>query len=265
MRAQLGYAMLAIGTAAAVLGVATLGAGIHLHRPALLRLARRYVIVVLAAAVGAFVVMESAMFAHDFSFAYVADNVARATPGLYTFTAAWSALEGSILLWALALSAYVGFTTWRFRARAEDPLVAWATLVQLVVLALLLRVDALPGEPVPGGARRDPDRRAGPEPAAAEQPARRDPPADPLRGLRRVHDPVLVRDRRARDRPLRRRAGSPTCGARRSSRSGSSPSASSSARSGATRCSAGAATGVGIRWRTRRCCRGSPRSRSSIR
>ena len=40
------------------------------------------------------------------------------------------------------------FTTWRFRERADDPLVAWATLVQLVVLVLLLRADAVPGEPV---------------------------------------------------------------------------------------------------------------------
>ena len=113
MRAQLGYAMLAIGAAAAVLGIATLATGIRLHRPALFRLARRYVVIVLLSALGAMIVMESALFAHDFSIQYVAENVARATPGLYTFTAAWGALEGSILLWALALSAYVGFTTWR--------------------------------------------------------------------------------------------------------------------------------------------------------
>ena len=91
--------------------------------------------------------MESALFAHDFSIAYVADNLARATPGLYTFTAAWSALEGSILLWALALSAYVGFTTWRFRERAEDPLVAWATLVQLVVLGFFFVLMLFPANP----------------------------------------------------------------------------------------------------------------------
>jgi cytochrome c-type biogenesis protein CcmF len=139
--------MLAVGTAAAVLGVGTLAAGIRLQRPALLRLARRYVLLVLLASVGAFVVMESAMFAHDFSIAYVADNVARATPGLYTFTAGWSALEGSILLWALALSAYVGVNTWRFRSRAEDPIVAWATLVQLVVLLFFFLLMLFPANP----------------------------------------------------------------------------------------------------------------------
>jgi len=147
VRAQLGYAMLAIGAAAAVLGIATLATGIRLHRPALLRLARRYVVIVLLSAVGAMIVMESALFAHDYSIQYVAENVARATPGLYTFTAAWGALEGSIMLWALALSAYVGFTTWRFRARAEDPLVAWATLVQLVVLGFFFLLMLFPANP----------------------------------------------------------------------------------------------------------------------
>src|SRR4029450_13882022 len=53
VRAQLGCARLAIGAAAAVLGMATLAAGIHLHRPALLRLARRYVVIVLLGALGA--------------------------------------------------------------------------------------------------------------------------------------------------------------------------------------------------------------------
>ena len=77
----------------------------------------------------------------------MADNVARATPGLYTFTAVWSALEGSILLWALALSAFVGFTTWRFRSRADDPLVAWATLVQLVVLLFFFLLMLFPANP----------------------------------------------------------------------------------------------------------------------
>ncbi len=139
--------MLAMGAAAAVLGVATLGAGISLHRPALMRFARRYVVIVLLATLGAFAVMESALFAHDFSLRFVADNVARATPGLYTFTAAWSALEGSILLWALALSGYVAFTTWHFRHRAEDPVVAWATLVQLLVLGFFFVLMLFPANP----------------------------------------------------------------------------------------------------------------------
>jgi cytochrome c-type biogenesis protein CcmF len=134
MRSQLGYGLLTIGTAAAALGVATLATGIARHNVRLLELGRRYIVVILGAAIGAFAVMESALFAHDYSMKYVVNNVAHATPGLYTFTALWSALEGSILLWALALSVYVAVTAWRFRRRVGDPLVAWATLVQYVVL-----------------------------------------------------------------------------------------------------------------------------------
>jgi len=147
MRAQLGYGILAIGTAAAVLGAATLIAGLALRLPALLALARRYVFVVLLAAIGAFAVMESALFAHDYSINYVTENVARATPGLYTFTAGWGALEGSILLWSLALSVYVAFTTWHFRGRATDPVVAWATLVQLLVLCFFFALMLFPANP----------------------------------------------------------------------------------------------------------------------
>src|SRR2546421_291331 len=117
MRAQLGYGLLTIATAAAALGLVTTAVGITRGQARLLDLRRRCVVVVVFAAVGAFVVMESALFAHDFSLQYVANNVARATPGLYTFTAAWAALEGSILLWGLALSIYVGATAWRFRNR----------------------------------------------------------------------------------------------------------------------------------------------------
>jgi cytochrome c-type biogenesis protein CcmF len=170
LRAQLGYALLAIGTAAALLGIATLGAGIHLQRPALLRTARRYVVVVVLAAVGAFVVMETALFSHDFSIAYVADNVAHATPGLYTFTAAWSALEGSILLWSLALSAYVAFATWRFRDRADDPLVAWATLVQLVVLGFFFLLMLFPANPFKAVTGVIPTDGQGPNPLLQNNP-----------------------------------------------------------------------------------------------
>ncbi|HEV7525741.1 MAG TPA: heme lyase CcmF/NrfE family subunit [Acidimicrobiia bacterium] len=153
MRAQLGYGLLTIGTVAAALGMATLAFGLATGRRALLDIGRRYVAVILVSAIGAFVVMETAMFAHDFSIKYVADNVARATPGLYTFTAVWGALEGSILLWALLLSVYVAVTTWRFRDRSGDPLVAWATLVQYAVLLFffaLMLFSANPFKSQPG-------------------------------------------------------------------------------------------------------------------
>jgi cytochrome c-type biogenesis protein CcmF len=155
---------------ASALGVATLAVGIATGQRALLDLGRRCVVFVLLAVVGAFVVMETALFGHDFSIKYVAEHVARATPGLYTFTAAWGALEGSILLWALLLSVYVGVTTWRFRHRFDDPLVAWAGLVQYAVLLFffaLMLFAANPFTPQPGAVPFD---GAGPNPLLQNHP-----------------------------------------------------------------------------------------------
>lgn len=70
-----------------------------------------------AAAAGA---MERALVSHDFSLVYVADNGSRATPLLYTAAALWGALEGSILLWALAGRHLVAMAR-RFQGRDADP------------------------------------------------------------------------------------------------------------------------------------------------
>ena len=134
MKAQLGTILILIGMAASLLGLASTAGGIARKERRLLETGRRYLYVIVFAAVGAFVLMEWALFAHDFSIKFVSENVARATPGLYTFTAAWSALEGSILLWVLALAIYIAATAFRFRKRYDEPLVAWAALVQYGVL-----------------------------------------------------------------------------------------------------------------------------------
>jgi len=170
LRISLGYGLIAIGMVASALGLVTLAAGLRTGRRSLLDSGRRYVVVVLGASIGAFVVMETALYGHDFSIKYVADNVARATPGLYTFTAAWAALEGSILLWVLVLSVYVAVTMWRFRNRADDPLVAWATLVQYAVLLFffaLMFFAANPFKPQPGTVPFD---GAGPNPLLQNHP-----------------------------------------------------------------------------------------------
>ena len=209
--------------------------------------------------------METALFGHDFSIQYVADNVARATPGLYTFTAAWSALEGSILLWALAaLDLRRGHDVALPQpGRRPARRVGDARAVRRA--AVLLRADAVRGEPVQAG-----DRARSRSTARARTRCSRTIRSS--RSTRRCSTRATSASRsRSRSRSRRSspaasaRAGSPTCAARRSSRGASSPSASCSARGGATRCSGGAATGVGTRSRTRRSCRGSPRPRSSIR
>jgi cytochrome c-type biogenesis protein CcmF len=158
MKAAIGFAAISVSASASLLGVVVLAAGLRRGRADLLRSGRRFVVVVMLGAVVAFVTMEWALFSHDFSIAYVADNVARATPGLYTFTALWGALQGSILLWGLVLSIYLTFTVWRFRTRATDPLVAWATLTGYVVSLFffgLMMFAANPFELVQGAVPSD--------------------------------------------------------------------------------------------------------------
>jgi len=53
-----------------------------------------------------FAVLAWAFYKNDFSVLYVANNSNSALPTLYRFSAVWGAHEGSLLLWALALSTW---------------------------------------------------------------------------------------------------------------------------------------------------------------
>jgi cytochrome c-type biogenesis protein CcmF len=147
MSAVLGTAAVALGLAAALLGMATIAIGLHRGNPGMLRAGQRYVWLVLAGALLATAAMQYALISHDFSLKYVADNGSRSTPFLYTVTTMWSALEGSILLWALVLSGYLAVMARHFRARATDPIVAWATLIAMGVAAFFFGLMAGPANP----------------------------------------------------------------------------------------------------------------------
>ena len=97
----LGHTGVLLGFVAAVVGVVVLAVGLvrgrdptRPQRPALRAAAS------CSAGVVATVAMERALITHDFSLTYVADNNSRTTPLLYSITGMWSALAGSILLWA---------------------------------------------------------------------------------------------------------------------------------------------------------------------
>jgi cytochrome c-type biogenesis protein CcmF len=91
--------------------------------------------------------MEWALLSDDFHLQYVVDHHARATPTLFTVASLWGALEGSILLWLVILAGYMAYSAWRFRDRADDPLVGWATLTQLVVAAFFFALVMWPANP----------------------------------------------------------------------------------------------------------------------
>ncbi len=147
MNAILGQVGVALGLVSAVCGVMVVAVGIFTRRPTWLATAPRAAWGVLGGAVLATAAMEHALLSHDFSLAYVADNNARVTPVLYSITGMWSALQGSILLWALVLAGYIAVVARRFRSRATDPLVAWALLVCLVVAAFFFGLMAGPANP----------------------------------------------------------------------------------------------------------------------
>jgi cytochrome c-type biogenesis protein CcmF len=143
----LGYTGVLLGFCAAVVGIVVIATGLVRHRESTLRGGQLYAPLILLGGVVAVVAMEHALLTHDFSLTYVADNNSRSTPALYSITGLWSALAGSILLWAVVLGGYASIMVWRFRRRASDPLVGWATLVVYVVAAFFFGLMLGPANP----------------------------------------------------------------------------------------------------------------------
>ncbi|MFA5565690.1 MAG: heme lyase CcmF/NrfE family subunit [Acidimicrobiia bacterium] len=147
MNAALGSAGVMVGLVSAAFGVISTAVGLTRHRPLLLKRARTYAILVLVGGLVAFAAMERALIVRDFSLEYVAKNGSSLTPPLYNFAALWGALEGSIILWALILGAYIVAVAWKFRDRLTDPLVGWALLTMFVVALFFFGLLAGPANP----------------------------------------------------------------------------------------------------------------------
>ena len=73
-------------------------------------------------------------------------------------------------MWALALSGYLAITTWRFRARASDPLVAWATVIGLGVALFFFALMLGPANPFKEIAGTIPLDGRGPNPLLQNHP-----------------------------------------------------------------------------------------------
>src|SRR3954447_7182238 len=133
MNAAIGSAGVILGFVASLGGIATLAVGLTRHRPRLLVAGRTDVWMVAVGALLAFVAMERALLTHAFSIAFVANNSSRHTPFPFNVATLWSALEGSIILWATVLTGYMVVCAVKFRKRVTDPLVGWATLTMFTV------------------------------------------------------------------------------------------------------------------------------------
>jgi cytochrome c-type biogenesis protein CcmF len=160
-----GHSALIVGFASAVFGAAAMATATLKRDPRLVRTVQAYGWVVLAAAIAAVVVMERALITRDWSIAYIQKVGSPNTPALYNFTALWSALEGSILLWLLLLAIYTSIVMRRYRNRLADPLVAWAVVTMLVVTAFFFFLSLGPTDAFKAGGVPNFDRCcAGPNP-----------------------------------------------------------------------------------------------------
>jgi len=131
----IGLAGLVVGFGGAVLGIGVVLTGLGTKRPSLLRMSRGYAVIIAIGAAVAVFAMERALITRDFTLQYVFDHGSSRTPFLFNIATMWSALEGSILLWALILAGYLLAVVYKFRKRLEDPLVAWALVTMFVVAA----------------------------------------------------------------------------------------------------------------------------------
>ncbi|MXW88012.1 MAG: heme lyase CcmF/NrfE family subunit [Acidimicrobiaceae bacterium] len=145
-----GSAAVAAGLAAALLGIAVTALGLVGRYPRWGHAARLLTYLMGAAAVIGVAVMERALITRDFGVKFVADNGSSTTPAIFNVATLWSALEGSILLWALVLCGYTVAVAVRFRRHRNDLMVAWALLVMFAVSAFFFALMVGPADPFIG-------------------------------------------------------------------------------------------------------------------
>jgi len=170
VNALLGQDAVLLGLLASIAGVVTLALGLRRGRPQLLRSGRTYCWLILGAIAVAVAAMERALVTHDFSLTYVANTGSRQTPLIFTVSSLWAALAGSILLWTLILALYTTAVSLKFRKRATDPLVAWATLVMYVVNAFFFALMLGPANPFTKVSGPTPLNGPGPNPLLQDHP-----------------------------------------------------------------------------------------------
>ncbi len=147
LNAAIGLMGVSLGLGGSVVGAFNAAIGARTGNVRQLRWARRYALLVGFGAVLAVVAMERALITRDFHLAYVAHVGSSRTPALFNVAAMWSALEGSILLWALILSGYLIAVVVRFRHRFDDPLVGWAMCALFAICAFFFGLMAGPSNP----------------------------------------------------------------------------------------------------------------------
>jgi len=147
LNVAVGDAGVVLAFAASLVAALTLLVAQRTNDDRLRRTGTRVAWLVLFGAVISFVALERALITRDFTVKYVFDNGSHRTPPLYNFATAWASLEGSILLWGLVLAGYLSVVLTKFRNRIADPLVTWALVVVLAVVAFFFGLMLGPADP----------------------------------------------------------------------------------------------------------------------
>src|SRR5215472_16198076 len=107
--------------------------------------ARRAGMASFVAVTGGALALVWAALTDDFSLAYILHHSNRALPTAYKLAALWSGQEGSLLFWALLLSAY-GFVL-RLRHSVDRRLTAYASVVLAGIQIFFLAIVNFAGNP----------------------------------------------------------------------------------------------------------------------
>lgn len=170
MTALVGHSAVLLGLLSSLGGVTFLTFGLLRKRPDVIRASRTWMWGVAGGAAGAFVALEVALLRNDFSLRYVASNGSRSTPLLYKFASAWSALEGSILLWILVLASFLVALGLRHRRQLQDSVFGWALVVMFVVALFFFALAFGPANPFRLVAGAAPADGPGPNPLLQNHP-----------------------------------------------------------------------------------------------
>ncbi len=131
---------LALFTALYAAIVAVLAA--RTRRAGLARSAEHAVYACFGLTVLAWALLEYLLLTDRFDVSYVATNSSRDLPTLYKFTALWSGMEGSMLLWALVLSGFSFFAVLKSRA-FRGPLASYSAAILAGVQIFFIGVIAI--------------------------------------------------------------------------------------------------------------------------
>jgi cytochrome c-type biogenesis protein CcmF len=127
---SLGPVLLALALAIEAYGIGASVYGVTARRAAWVESGRRAVYALTAVLTLAFAILIAAFLASDFRLAVVAEHSSTTTPDFYRAAAAWSAQEGSLLLWVWLLSVWSSLAMFLTRRRMRD-VAAWAQAVLL--------------------------------------------------------------------------------------------------------------------------------------